>query len=137
VIVRHVVAALAALALALAGCAATTYDSAGTTAPAGAPDTTVAMSVVGTAAELLPRLDDELAALSERIVDNEGDDEALARVDALWGAARPQVAAERPELLEGFDGVVRLAATAVERRRPADADKASLNLITLVAAYSG
>jgi len=127
-------AALAAAAV--AGCAQTTIDTAATAPPSstGAP-TTLALS--GGAAALLPRLDRELAALSERIVENDGDDDALVRVDALWAAARPDVEAARPELLAGFDGVIRLATTAVERRRPADADKARLNLTTLLAVYGG
>ena len=122
--------------VALCGCAETTIDTQATEAPSNAVTPTT-LAVSGGAAELLPRLDRELAALSERIVENEGDDDALARVDALWAAARPDVEASRPELLSGFDGVIRLATTAVERRRPADADKARLNLTTLLAAYAG
>ena len=40
-----------------------------------------------------------------------------------------------PELLGGFDTVIDLVRRSVERRRPADADKAHKNLLTLIAAY--
>ena len=48
---------------------------------------------------------------------------------------RPEIAAQRPDLLEGFDAVIQLVRRSVERRRPADADKAHKNLLTLIAAY--
>ncbi len=120
--------------LVLGGCAATTFDTSETTAVLDAP-TTVPFTPAGAPDELLAQLDGELATLSERIVDNDGADAALARVDAVWAEARPSVAEERPELLAGFDAVIGLATTAVERRRPADADKARLNLTTLLTAY--
>ncbi len=44
---------------------------------------------------------------------------------------------QRPDLLEGFDAVIQLVRRSVERRRPADADKAHKNLLTLIAAYDG
>ena len=77
----------------------------------------------------------ETAALSATLIDNEGETEALARIEELWGGLRPEVARERPELLDGFEAVIGLARRAVERRRPADADKAHKNLLTLIAAY--
>ena len=53
----------------------------------------------------------------------------------LWALIRPAIEAEREELLGGFDTVVDLLRRSVERRRPADADKAHKNLLTLIAAY--
>ena len=69
------------------------------------------------------------------LVDNDGQPQALVRVEAIWALVRPEVATDRPELLEGFDTVIDLVRRSVERRRPADADKAHKNLLTLIAAY--
>jgi hypothetical protein len=66
----------------------------------------------------------------------DGDDKGSAeRIDALWQAARQEVAANRPELLADFDANVRRCADAVRFRRAADADKAAANLRALVTAY--
>ena len=50
---------------------------------------------------------------------------------------RDDLAAERADLVPGFESAIGLLRTGVERRRPADADKATNNLRTLVAAYTG
>lgn len=137
---RPFAAATLALALAvLSACAATTYEGAastGATAPApSAPATDAART--GTAAELLPELADEATGLSRLMIDGGDDDASAARIEALWQAARQQVAATRPELLADFDANVRHSRTAVEFRRAADADKAAANLRALVDAYLG
>ena len=123
-------AAGAACAVALTACAETTVDPVETTVPV-----TSATIPSGPTALLLDRLVAEVAALSERVVDNEGDDEALARVEALWAVAGPEVAANRPELAPDFGAALELVRRSVERRRPADADKATINLRLLIAAY--
>ena len=122
-------------AASLLSCAETTIDPAATTVrPDGAPATT-AFVPTGSTAELLGQLTTETASLSDRIIENEGQRQALARIEALWALIRPAIEAEREELLEGFDTVVDLLRRSVERRRPADADKAHKNLLTLIAAY--
>ena len=83
--------------------------------------------------EMMRRLETE--GLSDMLVDNDGQHQALVRVEAIWAVARPEVASDHPELLEGFDTVIDLVRRSVERRRPADADKAHKNLLTLIAAY--
>ena len=85
-------------------------------------------------AELLVQFDDELSALSERIIENEGQAAALARIEAIWQALRADLGPDREELVRGFEAVVELAQIAVARRRPADADKARLNATVLLAA---
>ena len=90
-----------------------------------------------TAADPLAALSAETAALSAALIDNDGQREALARIEELWGGLRPEIAEQRPDLLEGFDAVIQLVRRSVERRRPADADKAHKNLLTLIAAYEG
>ena len=119
----------------LLSCAETTFDPAATTVgPDGAPPTT-AFVPTGSTAELLGQLTAETATLSDRIIENEGQREALARIEVLWALIRPTIETEREELLRGFDTVVDLVRRSVERRRPADADKAHKNLLTLIVAY--
>ena len=129
-------AAVSVSAVSLLSCAETTIDPAATTVgPDGAPPST-AFDPTGSTAELLGQLAAETATLSDRIIENEGQREALARIEALWALIRPAIEAEREELVAGFDTVVDLLRRSVERRRPADADKASKNLVALIAAYA-
>lgn len=126
---------VAALALVTLGaCAETTVDTTEDTTEidASTPSTSTTIPV-GTTDELLTRLVDETTALSERIVENEGQVEALARIEALWAAVAPDIEADHPDLLDEFESAMDYARRAVERRRPADADKASRNLRSLVA----
>ena len=85
---------------------------------------------VGTPAELLARLSTETAALSEHVVDDEGEDEALASIEALWAAAARASRTPSPSCSDRSSDAIDLARRAVERRRPADADKAPSNLRT-------
>lgn len=126
----------AAACVALVACATTTVDTAETPSSAS-PSATTTTSPSGTVGELLDRLLTEVAALSERVVENEGDEPALARVEGLWAAAEPDVSAARPDLLPDFGAAMELVRRSVERRRPADADKAANNLRVLIAAVTG
>ena len=114
------------------GCAETTFEPSATTSQS-APSTTVFVPPTGRA-ELLDQFDDELSALSERIIENEGQAAALARIEAIWQALRADLETDRADLVPGFESVVELAEIAVARRRPADADKARLNATVLLAA---
>ena len=76
-----------------------------------------------------------MSALSERVVENDGDDAALARIEALWAVAAPQIEEAHPDLAPDFGAALALVRRSVERRRPADADKAANNLRTLIEAY--
>lgn len=133
---------LAGAALAVvstAACAETTVDPAQTTSAtiADIAAATTLFTPNGTATELLPELSIELSALSARIVDGDDPAEGLARVEALWAAVGDEVGTNRPELFEQFEAAIQLARSAVERRRPADADKAFNNLSALVDSYVG
>ncbi len=55
----------------------------------------------------------------------------LARVISLSDAIRPKILATSDQLATDFDRVINLAKSAVERNRPADADKA-LRFLSLV-----
>ncbi len=78
---------------------------------------------------------DEVANLAQRVVDSDGDGAAATRIEQMWAAIEPAVTAEHPELVSGFDFVVRRCRDAADRNRPADADRAFKNLQSLVEAY--
>jgi hypothetical protein len=100
------------------------------------PTTTIVYS--GTALELLPELGVEMSRLSSQISEDGDDDKAtVARILAIWAAAQPDVEATRPDLLESFQTTVDMATSAVDRNRPADADKAFSNLTRLIDNYTG
>lgn len=125
-----------AVLVTLAGCGTTTVDPVDTAEPP--PDPTASTVVaVGPPEELMDRLQTELGTLSEKVVADEGEEAALRRVDELWAAIEPVVTTERPDLLEQFQAVIDYAHRAVDRRRPADADKANNNLRVLVDAFIG
>jgi hypothetical protein len=132
-VARAVAAALAATTVA---CAETTIDP-DLTAPPSVDVTTTVFAPSGTTADLLDQLVAESGQLSDLIVENEGQLAALARIDAIWAAVRTELTTDHEDLLPGFESAIGLLHTGVERRRPADADKAHNNLRTLVAAYAG
>jgi hypothetical protein len=136
-VTRRVALAAATAVSLLAACAETTIETSRTTAASVAVTTTTTFAPSGSALELLPELSTELSRLSALVVDNEGDEEALARIEALWTAARDEVAGQRADLIPGFEAALALARNGVVRRRPADADKAFNNLTSLVDAYVG
>ena len=113
------------------GCSGTTYDASVTT-PDTAPTTTEALPTSGTAEELLPRLEAEIDDLPERIWNDDAAVAAADRIDRLWSAVRPDVEARWPDLVADFDFVMRLCRSAADRKRPANADRASRNLDTLL-----
>jgi hypothetical protein len=123
-----------ALTASVVGCAKTTIDTSLTT-PGSSGATTTVFAPTGTTAVLLGQLLSEAGALGDRIVDNHGQQEAFARIETLWALVAPDVQAHRPDLITGFQSAIDLLRTGVERRRPADADKATNNLRTLIGAY--
>jgi hypothetical protein len=119
-------------ALGALGACATTYDTAATTVP---DVTTTVYVATGSTDDLLTSISSEVGELSEKLVESKGQGEALDRIEAQWTVVRPVIGRERPELLDAFDAAIAQVRRSVERRRPADADKASKNLNTLIAAY--
>jgi hypothetical protein len=125
----HRFSLLATLAsITLAGCAPTTYDaSEGTTIPSLVTTTLPS----GPASELLPRLSEAMKSLSSYIGPNAsgktaaGKNDVLAEIEALWSAVETEVSDSSPGTAESLGRMVDLARTAVERNRPADADKAA------------
>jgi hypothetical protein len=124
---------IGALVVALTACA-TTYDESLVKDTSPATTTTVP---TGTAAELLPQMASEAIRLSGVMIDG-GDSESVSeQISALWTAARNEVIATRPDLVDGFDQNVAMCARAVRFKRAADADKAARNLTALADAYLG
>ncbi|MFM8650380.1 MAG: hypothetical protein ACKODY_11550 [Actinomycetota bacterium] len=131
---------ISSFVVALSACGATTYDDSRVTTSA-APTTTTLPT--GTTAELLQRLADELDGLSTLIgprADNEtvpdGNKRArLAEITALWVATEADMTADDPDGAETIGRMIDLATLAVERNRPADADKAAKFTRIVVDAY--
>ena len=115
------------------GCATEVDPDVPVVASGAAPATTEFVAE-GSTAELLDQLLAEAAGLSEAIVANEGQHDTIRRIDVIWAAARSGVESVAAEQLLEFDRAVALLHTGVDRRRPADADKAYNNLRNLVAA---
>jgi len=135
--VRGIASAASAATLCVSACAlsacATTIDPNATTLPPGGSTTTTVFVASGSTLELLGQLVDEAVGLSEAIVENEGQRDIVARIDTLWAAARPGVERTVPDNVVEFDRTIELMHNGVDRRRPADADKALTNLRTLIA----
>ena len=117
----------------LVGCATEVDPDVPVVATGVSPSTTEFVAD-GSTAELLDQLLAEAAGLSEAIVANEGQHDTIGRIDVIWAAARPGVESLVPDQLVEFDRTIALLHTGVDRRRPADADKAYNNLRNLVAA---
>jgi hypothetical protein len=126
--------ALAAMTL-LSACGPTTYDATDATEPEVVVTTTTLPS--GTAAELLPVMLAEVQGLPQKVMDASGDGAAATRIEQLWAAMKPEIEANKPELVPDFEFVVRRCRAAADRNRPADADRASKNLDSLIEAYLG
>ena len=130
---RPAVVALTAL---LAACGTTTVDTSITAPPTGRPPVTeVTVPADATPRELLAIVLDGLQHLDDQVVERRGDASALERIEQAWVLVEPHLRYERPEFLFGFEEVMVLARTAVERRRPADASKAYRIAATLLADY--
>ena len=119
--------------VALTSCNSVTYDASATTAPR--VTATTVFVATGSPKELLAAIQSGVDGLSEQLVDGEGQRPTLARIQAQWAVVRPTVKTEHPELLIGFDAVLAQVQRSVDRRRPADADKAAKNLAVLIRSF--
>jgi hypothetical protein len=128
-------AAATLTAILLAACA-TELDPDVEVPDTGTAPATTEFVATGSTEELLDQLLDEAAGLSEAIVENEGQRDIIARIDVIWEAARPGIEATSPDDVLGFDRTIALMHRGVDRRRPADADRALINLRNLVAAVT-
>lgn len=136
--VRHVMShrsraliAVAAVSAAsvVSACGATTYDASIATT---STDVTVPFTVpAGTTEELLQDLATAMSALSGLIGPDSsgrtpaGKNDQIVVIEALWDAVQTDVTTADPDAADAIGRMVALAQTAVERNRPADADKAA------------
>lgn len=123
------VAVAAAIALAATACAPTTFDA--TIATTTTPSTSTTLPA-GSAADLLPRMLDEVQALGRRVEAGDGAGDAATRIEQYWSAISAEIERDHPDLVEDFEFVVTRCRLAADRKRPADADRAYRNLATLV-----
>lgn len=129
------VVALAPLALAFVlgvgstGCATTVVEDAGTTVVTDQTTTTTDLptTVDGRFAEIVL-----LSTGLGNLIADGGDREVIDRIDALWAASSADVASVDPGLGRDVTHQLELLHVAVERNRPADADKTSRNLAELL-----
>lgn len=125
---------LVPLTIALGACGSTTINL------AAEPSVTVveaATTMPTTSADKLQAMALLADSLGDQIA--KGGDTAkatLADIEALWDAAGPEVRRQRAELGLEIDHQVELVRTAVERKRPADADKAAQNLAVVAANFA-
>ncbi len=131
---------LVAATLVFSACGTTTFDETVATTTIVATTTTLPE---GTADELLPRLVTGLSDLSLLIGPvpagfDRGDIDKrsrLAEIEALWAAVEREVVADDPDTADAIVRMLDLARLAVERSRPADADKAAKFVADLVRDY--
>lgn len=119
--------ALVVLVAVTASCAPTTIvgDLTTTTAPAVTTSTTLAPPQ-GSVGQLLEELSGLTVGLGDAIVDGDNAT-AQARLDravAIGGVLVDKIREAGVDLVEDIERIVGLIRTAVERKRPADADKA-------------
>jgi hypothetical protein len=93
--------------------------------------------IVGSAVELLPEIGIDMSRLSAQIAADGDETATLERIEANWAAIRAEVDRDRPELIDGIQTTIDMARNAVERKRPADADKAFSILRDLIDSFTG
>lgn len=109
-------------------CAATTYDESIATSTVVTVPYTVP---TGSTEELLQDLATAMSGLSGLIGPDSsgrtpsGKNDQIVVIESLWGAVQTDVAAADSEAADALARMVALARTAVDRNRPADADKAA------------
>ena len=123
-------------AIALLSSCATTYNSGATsttTSPSASTTTTIPR---GTTEELFAQLLETGKELGNDIA--QGDMTTarlkLADIKAIWIGIQSQIAQATQDLLDDTQRMINMFTTAVERKRPADADKAMRFLPSLISA---
>ena len=131
--------ALAAV-LTLGACGTTFVDQTVTPFDTSPDATTTTLAPVDDEApleELIEQIELLMFDLDDRIIDDDGAEVTLARIDELWRSAERQIRAADPDDVFNFEQAIELARTGVERRRPADASKGYKILADVSDAYLG
>lgn len=114
--------------VALSSCATEIITNAATTLPPDQTTTTTLATPTGDIEQLLTQLNDTITGLGQKIVDSDANayKQTYAEVKAIWEVLKPQVEASGViGLDEDVRRIVDFVRTATERKRPADADKAT------------
>ena len=85
--------------------------------------------------DVLGEIETLMFDLDQRIVDDDGQTQTLARIDELWSVAERRIRANDPDDVYNFEQAIVLARTGVERRRPADASKGYKIIRDVIDAY--
>ncbi len=124
---------LAAVITAATGCATTIVEDTSLTVPEStSTSTTVLPEDLTTTLETLIA---QMSTLSELVVETTGGitQDRLASIEALWEQARRELEVVRPDVIDDMQRMIDMSRLAVERRRPAEADKAVSFLAPVVA----
>jgi hypothetical protein len=113
----------------LAACSTTIVD----TAPTSTLISPTTVVPTGTATELFAQLHTAIGEMSKAISESNGEmsKTKLAEVQEIWKVLQPQIADRGDQFMQDIQRIIDLAASSVERNRPADADKA-LRFLSLV-----
>ena len=129
--------ALAAV-LTLGACGTTYIDESVPTIDTSPDATTTTLTPVDDTApidELLGDIERVMFDLDQRIIDDDGQVEALARIDELWRPAEADIRSNDPDDVYNFQQAIDLAHSGVERRRPADASKGYKIIVEVIDDY--
>jgi hypothetical protein len=94
-------------------------------------------AVEGSAADLLPEIGIEMSRLSAEIAGDGDEDQTIALIESQWDAIQAEVEETSPGLVSGIQTTIEMARTAVDRNRPADADKAFILLNDFIDDFTG
>jgi hypothetical protein len=140
VIPRAAGAVALAAVLTLGACGTTFVDETVATADTSPDAITTTLAPIADDApvgELLDEIELVMSDLEQRIIDDEGAAEALARIDRLWRVAERRIRSDDPDRVFNFEQAIELARTGVERRRPVDASKGYKIMADVSDAYLG
>lgn len=120
------IAIVSVSALALSSCSTTIIDTVQTTLPANTTTSTTS-APTGDILSLLTQLSNVTYGLGQAIVDGESAiyKQRAETAHSIWKVLEPQIRAEGIDLVEDVERIIGLIDTATQRKRPADADKAS------------
>lgn len=111
----------------LSSCSTTIIDSLTTTTVSGETTTTTTLAPSGDIPSLLQQLSNVTFGLGQAIVDGDSAvyKQRAEAANSIWTVLKPQIEAEGIDLVDDVQRIINLIDTATNRKRPADADKAS------------
>ena len=79
----------------------------------------------------------DMSRLSAEVAGDGDEDATIARIETSWAAITDEIKASHPELVNSIQATIDMARTAVDKNRPADADKAFSLLNDLIDKFTG